>query len=64
MTAPMQYDLLAAKKRCRCGGQLLYDGRFYFCNSCYRLYCTNCFGFVIPAGGCFTCLSCGGSQCS
>ncbi|MCD6162741.1 MAG: hypothetical protein J7K40_10060 [candidate division Zixibacteria bacterium] len=64
MNSPIQYDLLVPKKKCRCGGQLEYNGRFYICSECNRVFCPDCFGYMVSSGGCLTCISCGWSLCA
>jgi hypothetical protein len=63
MNTALQFDLLMAQKTCRCGGQLVYDGRFYVCAECNHIYCPECFGYIVACDGCFTCMNCGFSLC-
>jgi hypothetical protein len=63
MTKVMEYDLFAAKKKCRCGQGLVFDGTLMVCVGCYDVFCPSCFNRAVSEGGCFACAVCGWSAC-
>jgi hypothetical protein len=62
MVRQMQYDLLVSEK-CRCGGRLIHDGRYYICEKCLRVHCPICNSQLIREGNCFLCRQCGWGDC-
>jgi hypothetical protein len=57
MNRSLQYDLLVSRN-CGCGGLIVYDGKRYICERCFRIICPECKAAAIVRGRYFRCPVC------